>query len=193
MDQQKQIKKWLISELGMSSSERIFSAQEKILNECISSLKGKTPNQMKTLTGTILPRVALYKAFQSDAEYAPRAYDLVRKYMIEVIGRQKHQSTAFLDKIPGFYKIYSRTFLKIMRTTDLQVSTQYEGKDYYDINITNCLWHNACVEFGCPELCMCFCEVDDITYGGLKHLGFTRTKTLGTGGDCCDFHFFRKS
>ena len=74
----------------MSSSGRIFSAQEKILNECISSLKGKTPNQMKTLTGTILPRVALYKAFQSDSEYEPRAYELVREYMIEVIGGLKH-------------------------------------------------------------------------------------------------------
>ena len=63
----------------MSSSERIFSAQEKIFHECVSSLTGKTPNQMKTLTGTILPRVALYKAFQDDAEYAPRAYDLVRQ------------------------------------------------------------------------------------------------------------------
>ena len=29
-------------------------------------------------------------------------------------------------------------------------------------------------------------------YGGLKKLGFTRTQTLGTGGTCCDFHFFRK-
>ncbi len=33
---------------------------------------------------------------------------------------------------------------------------------------------------------------DDVTYGGLKKIGFTRTKTLGYGGNCCDFHFFRK-
>lgn len=37
----------------------------------------------------------------------------------------------------------------------------------------------------------CFCDVDDVTYGGLKKIGFTRTKTLGYGGDCCDFHFLR--
>lgn len=73
MDQQKQIRKWLISELGMSSSERIFSAQEKIFHECVSSLTGKTPNQMKTLTGTILPRVALYKALRVRRPSAPAA------------------------------------------------------------------------------------------------------------------------
>ena len=31
-----------------------------------------------------------------------------------------------------------------------------------------------------------------VTYGGLKKIGFTRTKTLGYGGDCCNFHFFKK-
>lgn len=35
-----------------------------------------------------------------------------------------------------------------------------------------------------------FCDADNVTYGGLKKLGFTRTKTLGYGGDCCDFHYF---
>lgn len=42
------------------------------------------------------------------------------------------------------------------------------------------------------ELCHLFCDVDDVTYGGLKKIGFTRTKTLGYGGDCCNFHFFKK-
>lgn len=55
-----------------------------------------------------------------------------------------------------------------------------------------CLWHTACVENGYPELCPLFCDVDNVTYGGLKKLGFSRTQTLGYGGDCCDFHFFRK-
>ncbi len=79
-----------------------------------------------------------------------------------------------------------------MRTTDLQKNTQSSGKNYYDVTITKCLWHTACVENGCPELCRLFCDVDDVTYGGLKKIGFTRTKTLGYGGDCCDFHFFKK-
>ncbi len=192
MDQQKQIEKWLVKTIGSEKGRRVFSAQKRIFEECTSKLSGKTANQMKTLTGTILPRIALYKAFQDDAELCGDAFELTRKYMIGVVGRQKHTSTAFLEKFPGFYNIYSRTFLKIMRTTDLQISTQKEGRDYYDITITNCLWHNACVEFDCPELCRAFCEVDDITYGGLKKLGFTRTQTLGTGGTCCDFHFFRK-
>ena len=116
----------------------------------------------------------------------------MRKYMINRIAAKKHSSTAKMEAVPGFYKIYSSVFLKIMRTTDLQESTQAHGKDYFDVTIKKCLWHTACVENGCEELCRLFCDVDDVTYGGLKKIGFTRTKTLGYGGDCCDFHFFKK-
>lgn len=39
-----------------------------------------------------------------------------------------------------------------------------------------------------PELCRCFCDSDDITYDGMHpKLVWRRTKTLGRGGDCCDF------
>lgn len=30
------------------------------------------------------------------------------------------------------------------------------------------------------------------TYGRLNRIGFTFTKKLSTGGDCCGFHFFKK-
>lgn len=78
-----------------------------------------------------------------------------------------------------------------MRTSDLWESTQAHGRDFFDARITKCLWHDACVDAGCPELCPLFCDVDDVNYGGLRKMGFSRTKTLGYGGDCCDFHFFR--
>jgi hypothetical protein len=145
---------------------------------------------MKTLTNTILPRIALYDVL---IKYEPEtAVSVMRKYMMNVVAYDKHASTEKMEKIPGFFNIYKSVFLIIMRTTDLQDSTQKSGKDYYDITITRCLWHDACVENGCPELCHLFCDVDDVTYGGLNKIGFSRTKTLGYGGDCCDFHFFKK-
>lgn len=97
-----------------------------------------------------------------------------------------------MELVSGFYNIYSKIFLKIMRKTDLQESTQKHDKNSFDVTITKCLWHTACVENQCPELCKLFCDVDDVTYGGLKKIGFSRTKTLGYGGDCCDFHLFKK-
>ena len=190
--QQKQIKAFLIEEFGKDRGNLLFDRQENTLNKLIENTENKTKNQMKTLTHTILPRVALYKALSEGDLEKEDVYKYMRKYMMDKVAEKKHASTAKMEKVPGFYFIYSSVFLKIMRTTDLQESVQSHGKDYYDVTITKCLWHTACVENGCEELCSLFCDVDDVTYGGLKKIGFTRTKTFGYGGDCCDFHFYKK-
>lgn len=190
--QQKQIKAFLAESFGNDRGGKLFEMQDKALGEIIGNTKDKTENQMKTLIQTILPRIALYKSFIAAGLSDDDVYKYMRKYMLEIVAAKKHSSTVKMEIVPGFYAIYSRVFLKIMRTTDLQESVQEHGKDYFNVTITKCLWHTACVENGCEELCRLFCDVDDVTYGGLKKIGFTRTKTLGYGGDCCDFHMFRK-
>ena len=190
--QQKQIKAFLIEEFGKDRGSVLFDEQEKVLNTIIKNTKNKSKNQMKTLINTILPRIALYKVLSKTGFTEDVVYEHMRKYMLDKVAAKKHASTAKMELIPGFYALYSNITLKIMRTTDLQESTQAYGNDYYDVTIKKCLWHTACVENGCENLCRLFCDVDDVTYGGLKKIGFTRTKTLGYGGDCCDFHFFKK-
>lgn len=190
--QQKQINKFLNEEFGKEKGKTIFEKQDKYLNELITNTKDKSENQLKTLTQTILPRIALYKVLQAEDYSQEEVYNYMRKYMIDIVAQKKHSSTAKMEIVPGFYSIYSKVFLKIMRTTDLQESEQKHGKDYFDVTIKKCLWHTACVENGCPELCHLFCDVDNVTYGGLRKIGFTRTQTLGYDGECCDFHFFKK-
>ena len=190
--QQKQIKVFLIEEFGAEKGSALSGRQEKVLDTLIRNTKNKSENQMKMLARTILPRIALYKCLSEEGFSEENVYKYMRKYMLDKVAAKKHASTAKMELVPGFYAIYSRIFLKIMRTTDLQESTQAHGSDYYDVTIQKCLWHTACVENGCENLCRLFCDVDDVTYGGLKKIGFMRTKTLGYGGDCCDFHFFKK-
>ncbi len=190
--QQKAIKTFLIDKLGTEAGVKIFREAENILCSLVNNISGKTKNQRKTLENTILPRIALYKALQSNDSTKADAYEIVSCYMIDVVGSAKHRATERMERVPGFYKLYSAIFLHIMRRTDLQESNQKHGKDYFDITITKCLWHSATAENGCPELCHAFCDVDDVTYSKLNKIGFSRTKTLGYGGDCCDFHFFRK-
>lgn len=190
--QQKQIKALLTEKFGNDKGKNLFNKQEIILNELIKNIKDKSENQMKVLVQTILPRIALYKVLAKDGFSEEDAYKYMQKYMIDKVATKKHSSTAKMEIIPGFYSIYSNIFLKIMRRTDLQESVQNYGKDYFDVTIKKCLWHTACVENGCEKLCRLFCDVDDVTYGGLRKIGFTRTKTLGYGGDCCDFHFYKK-
>ncbi len=168
------------------------AAQAETLDALIKSQSGKSESQMKTLSGTILPSIALYKALMKSGLAQEEAYARVQKYMIEKVAAQKHASTAKMETVPFFYALYSRIFLRIVRTADAWESTQRRDRDFFDVTITKCLWHTACAENGCPELCRLFCEADNVTYGGLKKIGFSRTQTLGYGGEACDFHFFRK-
>lgn len=189
--QQKQIQAFLVEKCGADKGNALFDRQRKTLRALMRTAENKSKSQRKTLIQTILPRIALYRAlseyFSEDA-----AYEFLRSYMLDKIAAEKHASMRKMERVPCFYAIYSSIFLRIMRSTDLQESTQKHGRDSFDVTITKCLWHTACVENGCEELCRLFCDVDDVTYGGLRKIGFTRTQTLGCGGDCCDFHFFRK-
>lgn len=190
--QQKQIKTFLTQGYGNDKGSALFDMQAEILDELIKNTSGKSENQMKTLVPTILPRIALYKALLKADLSKDDVFGCMRKYMVDIVAAEKHSSTVKMEAIPGFYFLYSRIFLKIVRTTDLWETTQRHDKNSFDVTMKKCLWHTVCAENGCPELCPLFCDVDNVTYGGLKKLGFSRTKTLGYGGDCCDFHFFRK-
>lgn len=190
--QQKQIKEFLNKEFKTENGAEIFRQQEIILNECIQDIKDKSKNQKETLIQTILPRIALYKAMQQYGLSDDEIHKYMQKYMIDIVAKQKHLSMINMEKIPGFYFLYSNIFLKVVRKTDLWETTQEHGKDYFNVTMKKCLWHTACVENNCPELCRLFCDVDNTTYGDLKKLGFSRTKTLGYGGECCDFHFYKK-
>lgn len=187
--QQKQIKDFIIEEF---KEKQLFDKQEVLLQSLIENIKNKSENQIKTLVQTILPRIALYKTFLNNGYSPDISYEYMRKYMINKVAIKKNASMKKMELVPGFYTLYSKIFLNIMRKTDLQESTQKHDKNCFDVTISKCLWHTACVEYGCPELCKLFCDVDNITYDNLKKIGFTRTKTLGYDGDCCDFHFFKK-
>ncbi len=60
------------------------------------------------------------------------------------------------------------------------------------MDVTSCPYNRYLTQLGCPEITKLFCENDDRMYGDLPGLDFIRTKTIGKGGDCCDF-YMRKS
>ena len=182
----------MIEEFGINKGNIVFSKQEERLNEIIKNVKGKSKNQRKTLIETILPRIALYKAMLKSDLANDEVYEHMQKYMIDIVAKQKHLSMQKMEKVPCFYFLYSNIFLRVVRKTDLWESTQKHNKNSFDVTMKKCLWHTACIENDCDKLCHLFCDVDNITYGKLEKIGFSRTKTLGYGEDCCEFHFYKK-
>lgn len=99
----KQIRAFLIRELGENKGQALFEKQAETLQALIKSETGKSKSQKKALAQTILPSIALYQALTKDASLKAQAYAYVQKYMLEVVAAKKHASTAKMEFIPGFF------------------------------------------------------------------------------------------
>ena len=148
-----------------------------------------SPSRRETMRTTILPRTAVYTVLKRRGLDAEK---LMEKYLREVQGPTARDQYAGLEWVPRFFEIFRWAFRKATASSDAWDSTFEEEKDRFDLTIRKCLWYDTCVECGCPEACRFFCECDNYSFGELKKVGFRRTQTLGTGGDCCDFHFYKK-
>ncbi|GLB30126.1 hypothetical protein LAD12857_20490 [Lacrimispora amygdalina] len=74
-----------------------------------------------------------------------------------------------------------------------KVYLKKDNSKEFIFDIQKCLWYDFCCFYHCPELCRIFCRSDYIMYQGIENkIRFTRSKTLGEGGDCCNFLFLKK-
>ena len=148
-------------------------------------------DQKRHLRGQILPGIAAYETLQ---RVMPKreALQLVHDFVEKRAWKLK-KTIRFLLHIPGLYRCVPELFRKktpqfFGETAGFAANEIQTSGGVWRIDMTRCPYHDACVKYGCSELCPCFCDSDDITYGDLhKNLVWHRTKTLGRGDDCCDF------
>ena len=139
----------------------------------------------------ILPGIAVYETLrtvlpQEDALRTVHGY-------VEARAHATRRRIDRLMRLPGLYLltpgIFARMTKKLFGTAaGFAATDRGTARGVWRIDMTRCPYHDACARHGCPELCRCFCDSDDITYDGLHpRLLWRRTKTLGRGDDCCDF------
>ena len=144
------------------------------------------------LESQILPGIAAYEVLQTVMP-KEEALRTVHGY-VEARAWKMKQSMQKLLRLPGLYRLVPVLFCKLtpkyFGETAGFAATEYQTSGgVWRIDMTKCPYHDTCVQHGCPELCPCFCDSDDITYDGLHpKLRWHRTKTLGRGDDCCDFY-----
>ena len=176
-----------------------FPAQESALNAAFASRltqlraenAGASLEKRRHLESQILPGIAAYETLQAVMS-KDAALSTVHGYVEKRAWKIKG-AILKLMRIPGLYRavpgIFSRETPKLFGETAGFAAREIQTSGgVWRIDMLRCPYHDACAQYGCPELCHCFCDSDDITYDGMHpRLVWHRTKTLGRGDDCCDF------
>mgnify|MGYP004648715689 CR=1 FL=1 len=167
------------------------SAFEKRLGELRSEHAGASRQRMRHLESQIMPGIAAYETLQT-VMLKEEALRTVHGY-VERLARTTHQYLAAVLRIPGLYRLVPGIFVQSTRSTfgpaaGFAAEERQIGNGTWRVDMIKCPYHDTCAAYGCPELCRCFCDSDDVSYAGLHpKLIWQRTMTLGRGDDRCDF------
>ena len=167
------------------------SAFEKRLGELRSEHAGASRQRMRHLESQIMPGIAAYETLQTvmpkeEALRTVHGYVEERAYRLKKTFLRLMRISGLYKKVPGIFAKQTPKFFGISAGFEANEIRTTGG--VWRIDMTRCPYHDECVRCGCPELCRCFCDSDDITYDGLHpKLIWHRTMTLGCGGDRCDF------
>ncbi len=191
-------KNYLIAAFEKTAAERFPAQAPELLasmHRRIEALRednaGASREKWEHLESQIMPGIAIYEVLQTVVS-KEEAIQIIHSY-VNAHAHKYHTLFRRILKIPGLYHTMPGIFAKGVEekygaAAGFEFITHEATKDVIRFDMIRCPYHDVCAQYGCPELCRCFCDSDDITYDGLHpKLLWHRTKTLGRGDDCCDF------
>lgn len=191
--------KWVKDELDASfpkeQSDRIWKAAKDRLEGYFTEYADIPKGERMHTDSRIFPFAAMYLSIKESAG-EEIAFDILERFCIHRCeGLNKMLSG--LMRIPGmaglFISIWDPMTKKMFGSASGFTNRFYNSpKGEYRMDVTSCPYNRYLTLLGCREITKLFCENDDRMYGNLPGVEFIRTKTIGKGGDCCDF-YMRKS
>ena len=152
------------------TAAQCFPARAKELNTAfdmrLSALLAENADASKEkqyhLKRQILPGIAAYETLQ---RVMPKeeALQTVHGY-VEHLARTSHKQLAALLHIPGLYRLVPGAFVKSTRSifgpaAGFAPKELQTGNGVWRVDMMKCPYHDTCTEYGCQELCRCFCGI----------------------------------
>lgn len=140
----------------------------------------------------IYPGIAVYEAMRSEGISQEKAVWYIREYFQRLAAKRVPFFQRAI-KTFGLARKFPYLFVAgVKKSCQPNAGFVYELPESHDnearINIVRCPYFEICKRYGCPEITSAYCDSDDAGYGNLHpNLIWGRTKTIGHGGDCCDF------
>ncbi len=189
MKSKRAFKEEITARLSSNECRKIWRDAHRRLYKMYSEHQDLPKGVAKHTDSFIFPAAAIYLAMK---EVDPdMAYDVMKKIMAEK-SVKTGKMIAKCCAIPGFKKFFlgmwdSMSHKMFGEASGFKNVFYPKDKRCFRMDITQCPYNKYLTEQGCPELTILFCENDIHTYGNLPGLKFSRTKTIGAGGDLCDF------
>ena len=143
----------------------------------------------------VFPTVAVQEALEKNG--IPRKE--ASKVLADAIWKETEGNAKWMTlgiKVTGIYRKVPKMFISSLesgfsRDMGFDYKIYDTGKNRGKFDMLKCPYHDYFTKLGYPELTDIFCTNDDIEDGRMHpKLIWARTKTLGRGGDCCDFDIY---
>lgn len=183
----------LESEYGEAFVSNVMDKAWKNYEKLISENKDEPKAMWVHTRERIYPGIAIFNALKEVDIEREKAVLLLKKYYLnrseKVAGVIRR-----IMKIPGLYKRVPKFFARMTpkqfgEAAGFQAEFYEQSKEMVRFDMLVCPYQYICQQYNCPEIVEMYCDADDVCYGNMHpKVQWLRTKTLGKGGDCCDFH-----
>lgn len=180
----------LTDRLGADRAAALWVRAERRLDDLLKTTEGLRKEERMHVEGYIMPTFALYKEMSEEMGkdealallmHFARTNALVNRRFFERLVSVPGGKQLFLK---GFAVMQPRAFGE---SAGFAVRSTSHDATRAHLDIVGCPYQRVTAELGAPELCNLFCTNDDIIYGDLPGIRFSRTGTLGRGDAVCDF------
>ena len=184
------IKDEMDRQLTLKRSNFLWRKATKRLDSILDQYKDLPKGVHAHTDSRIFPSAAIYLTAK---EYIPaeKAYSIIENAAIKKT-TVLEDKLAKMMRIPGMASMFVRMWDPVSRkifgeSCGFKNVFYPKEKNAYRMDIVECPYNRYFTELGCPELTKIFCDNDERIYGRLKGVKFTRTGTIGTGVEKCDF------
>ncbi len=184
------------SEFGQEKGADIYANACARLSAMLENADYRNSESIKMhITRVIYPTIAYYLTLKDGGYSMDEALELTLKetQKAALIQQKRNRAVGRLPFAFTLFKLSIKGFMTRMYPSE-GWETEWVRLDREDIhmNFRRCIYLELTEQFGCPELCVAFCQNDIITFAGYEpKIRFSRSGTLAEGAACCDFHFTR--
>ena len=143
----------------------------------------------------IFSALALYQVLQ-ESTAKEDAFKLVSEAMWKSVEESKVTFQKMM-KVPFMFSIIGKLLPKMLKLGSgygwkYTFHPETQSSKYLQFECNDCIYRKIFSKYDVPELGPMFCYADDINFGELKGIKFTRNHTLCRDGQDCDFKFERE-